>query len=154
MSKATAPLGRDDGPGIAVSIHVSMPSIEKYQELVKWCILSDQLHGFCSHAPPTSAGDPWALQHAGISLQWRAHENLLRFARLVRFSTQCRPFVHCCVLDFVCSVPSLPKSTKSLIFRCRVSCKMWPQLQPRLLYFAPFVAEAFPALKTHLYYHG
>lgn len=104
MSKATAPHGRD--AGFAESIHVCMPSTEKSQGLVKWSILNDQLHGFCSHAPPTSARDPPALQHAGISLQWRARGNLFTFARFVRFSTQCRPFVHCCVLDFVCFIPS------------------------------------------------
>lgn len=54
-----------------------------------------------------------------------------------------------------CALPRpLPKSTKSSFSWCQVSCKMQPQLQPELFYFASFAAEASPALKTHLYYHG
>lgn len=113
MSKATAPRGRDAGPGFAVSTPVSLPSTAKYQGLVKRRILSDQLR---SHAPPTSARDPAALQHEGISLQWGARGNPLKFARFVRFSTQCESFVHCCVLDFVCSVSSSSQINQILIF--------------------------------------
>lgn len=45
----------------------------------------------------------------------------------------------------------LPKSTESLFSSPRVGCEMQPQLQPEWFYFASFVAEAFPALNTHLY---
>lgn len=146
--KWAKPQGRDAGPGFAVSIHASMPSTEKYQGLVKWCILSDQLHGFAvTHLLQV----PEIHQLSSTQASHYNGEISSDLPDLSDFPLSASPlFIAECWTLCALSCP-LPKA---LFSWCRVSCKVWPWLQPQLFYFASFVAEAFPALKMHLYYHG
>lgn len=120
----------------------------KYQGLVKWCILSDQLRGFAvTHLPQV----PVIHQLSSTQASHYNGEISSHLPDLSDFPLSVSSlFIAVCWTSWALSCPPL----KSLFSWCWMNCKMWPRLQPELFYFAFFVAEAFPALKTHLYYHG